>query len=395
MIFGLHCLVLGVVAHLTKGKANSIPYASHGSCRDNVTEYFQDNLCCSKCMPGSRWVAHCSDVVDTICEPCQDGTYSENYNYYPNCFKCSKCQDRLMYDKHCTSVSDAVCRCKPGMTCLRERATGCVQCQKSKICPPGQGKFSGENSTQPCRRHTRCDLQGRKVLVNGTSVMDVVCDGATIPGPRTMTHTTTPGPSSSSEPSNTLPLPTQKPTTDIPTISLSISPNDSPGKLAAYCIGAVTAVVLLVLLTLAFIIRHRKDLQKPPVDEAPQVSDVAIHHSHTDCQHLLGDNKTEPSTSSSDSHSQMEHSHGVQPELPSPCVNLSITATFSCQLNPSTGSCSLPTGPPAQPSRPPDSPGPPIPDLPLSQEEELCSPCQPEESKVPLCLAQESGKAMC
>lgn len=102
----------------------SLPYGSTGVCKDTKTEFLHNNLCCSKCRPGRRacwcmmwWsdylqkccgayhaqcltadtgtrlVSYCTGETDTQCEPCDAGMYSEDYNYYPNCFSCATCQE--------------------------------------------------------------------------------------------------------------------------------------------------------------------------------------------------------------------------------------------------------------------------------------------------------------
>lgn len=99
----------------------SLPYKANGACRDNETEYLFGNHCCSKCRPGkmarrcvtwwSSWkcwnvlmitMCHdtgtrkardCTGENDTACESCPAEMYSDNMNYYPNCFSCSKCPE--------------------------------------------------------------------------------------------------------------------------------------------------------------------------------------------------------------------------------------------------------------------------------------------------------------
>lgn len=99
---------------------------------------------------------------------------------------------------------------------------------------------------------------------------------------------------------------------------------------------------------------------------------------------------------SSDSQSQPDSGHSSadwldrtsqeslpeQPSVSSPMVNLSITATFNCQLNPTTASCSIPMLTPLTPHA--EAP------VPLSQEE-VCVSCQQEDGKEALRSVQESG----
>lgn len=80
--------------------------------------------------------------------------------------------------------------------------------------------------------------------------------------------------------------------------------------------------------------------------------------------------------------SQEESLHEL-PSVSSPLVNLSITATFNCQLNPATASCSIPMNTSALTPRA-EAP------VPLSQEE-VCVSCQQEDGKEALQSVQESG----
>ncbi|KAM9443846.1 tumor necrosis factor receptor superfamily member 1B [Clarias gariepinus] len=398
MNVGLLYFIIGVVTVFSTAKT---------MCRDS-TEYEKDGLCCSKCKPGSRFVKHCTSEKDTECVECPAGMYSDSMNYYPNCFFCKKCtDDSMQYAKQCSSDSNAVCECKPGYFCNDLDGSVCNLCEKHRVCGPGKGAkspatnisdvkcapcpdgtFSNEVSSQPCQKHTRCELQGRSVEKPGNATADTVC------GPIVITITS--------------PDETRSSTTEPSTKALTLTPQSTPPNTTAVFVtsrldynlsvrlwiglGVTVLLTVLLIAAAAFCIHHRKAPIKPPVHnavEAGQCPSVAPDSSPTEKQGLLSDNSsTDPSTSSSfDSHSQgtgvsQDCLHIEQPSVSSPVLNVSITATFNCQVNPAMGSCSIPISPCVLPAEP---------ELPLSQEEELCVPCEQEDSKDAIQSVQESG----
>lgn len=80
--------------------------------------------------------------------------------------------------------------------------------------------------------------------------------------------------------------------------------------------------------------------------------------------------------------SQEESLH-EQPSVSSPLVNLNITATINCHLNPAMASCSIPVSPSMLAPQADIS-------VPLSQEE-VSIFCQQEDGKEALQSVQESG----
>ncbi|XP_062843247.1 tumor necrosis factor receptor superfamily member 1B [Trichomycterus rosablanca] len=408
------------------GHSDTLPYESYGTCRNSTIEYFVEsiNRCCSKCSPGTRRKTECTTVTDTGCEKCQDGMYT-GFNYYPNCFRCSKCDagKGLEYKKVCTRESDALCVCKPGWFCTMDyEAPVCSQCKKYKQCPAGkgakspgkpdsdiqcdfcpEGTFSNESSSLPCKPHTRCDLQGKSVLQSGTSTKDTICGPSVIITTRPVTaHQIYSSVQTTEEVfSPTVGLTTSLPSAtnvqqDFLTTSTKVSPSHVPGENTfLYWIGlaAFATVVILLLLIVAAWNCHRKgiltDTLKPAVNGASatgQGSDPHGLYSPVEHEFLISEGKTDPSTSSSDSHSQstgisQDCNHVELPSVSNQCVNLSFTATFNCQVNPSSGTCSIPISPCMQPVED---------EFPLSEEEELCMSSQEEDGKCALPSVQES-----
>ncbi|XP_072522221.1 tumor necrosis factor receptor superfamily member 1B [Salminus brasiliensis] len=424
MKFVRRFFILYVLSFLTDGKAYTLPYEKHGgACRNGSTEYSPtgSNLCCSRCKPGFRLLTECTASKDTVCEECQKGMYSDTMNFYPNCFRCNVCDEnkKMVYTRTCTSISNSDCACRPGWFCfLQLGSQPCSQCKKHLTCPPGkgakspgthktnikcigcpEGTFSNETNSEPCRPHTQCEAQGRAVLHRGSSTTDTVCENLKS-APTRHLHTTTqttqlyvtsPTPTGSDLVTETLPATRPKHKSSV------LSDN-----VVLYSVLAAV-MLLLVLLTVTFVICHRKGLRKPPVTEDVQAPDCKM-----ESELLLGDGKTSTSSASSTSDSQstgasQESIHTEQPVVSSPCVNFSFTATINCQLNQPPGSCAIPICPTNQPqpqpqpqpeSQPQPQPQPelqPQSDLPLSQEEQLRVSCEEENSKDALQSVQESG----
>ncbi|TSU49997.1 Tumor necrosis factor receptor superfamily member 1B [Bagarius yarrelli] len=404
----------------------SLPYQSTGECRNRSTEYLSNNLCCSKCKPGTRKLSGCSEERDTACGVCPHETYSDNLNYYANCFSCTKCQEAdkgMEYTKRCSRDSNAVCVCKPGWYCVLNEDP-CSSCERHRKCPPGHGAsilavliiilfplliiiilflmiiafpFSSYSSSFTClssssssnfmiptvprcllqeRLRRMCELQGRTVLIPGTVTADAVCGPvlSTIPS-RVTTFpffiTSRRRTSAPTELSTKPPVPFSQQTSPI---SFSVSSTQSQVQ---------TSLVLWIALL------------KPAVHHGVEAG-TCINPDHlcspAENHVLLADSSSDPSTSlSSDSHSQgtgvsQDCLHVEQPSVTSPVVNLSFTATINYQVNPATGCCSIPISPCMQP---------PEPEFPLSQEEELCVSSEQEDSKDAIQSVQESGMTKC
>ncbi|XP_027024593.1 tumor necrosis factor receptor superfamily member 1B [Tachysurus fulvidraco] len=409
----LRSFILFLITSAAKAQSYSPPYESDGPCRNRTYEYRVRNYCCSKCRPGTRKVSDCTGEKDTVCEVCPAGMYS-GMNYYPNCFTCSKCpEDKGMeYAKPCTRDSDAVCVCKSGWYCVLNDDP-CTMCERHTMCSPGKGAekpgtatenvkcrrclsgtFSNETSSEMCQPHTRCDLQGRTVQHPGNDMADTVCGpiitmnrNLTTPQPPITTRSASSPTELSTEPNVRLDLHSSQ---SISSVFTTQPPDD---VFFGLWIGLPIITLLVVLLITAFSIRHRKALLKPTFPDAAEArpcKSSAHLCSPTENHVLLADSSSssDPSTSlSSDSHSQgtgvsQEFLHVEQPNVSSPVVNLSFTATINCQVNPATGCCSIPISPCVQP---------PEPEFPLSQEEELCVSCEQEDSKDAIQSVQESG----
>ncbi|XP_067095319.1 tumor necrosis factor receptor superfamily member 1B isoform X4 [Osmerus mordax] len=195
-------LLLAIRLSVEIYKVHSLPYETGpgGSCKNANTEYVPEgsNLCCKKCLPGTRFRKQCSATTETECEQCPETQYIDTYHYIRNCLKCSKCNEDkgLQYFQKCSKTTQARCTCQPGKYCITGFKS-CEECMSYTSCKPGHGvsrngsadsdvkcapcpdgTFSDMLSyTQPCQRHTDCKAQGSVMLHPGNATSDSVCEG--------------------------------------------------------------------------------------------------------------------------------------------------------------------------------------------------------------------------
>ncbi|CAM4641046.1 unnamed protein product [Leuciscus chuanchicus] len=112
--------------------------------RDPVTG---ETLLCDRCSPGKRLSAHCTRSQRTECEQCEEGTFTEFWNYIPDCLLCDACSDHQRIVRPCNGTMNTICECEPG--------------------------FYWDQHF--CKRHTRCK-PGHGVKAAGTPHRDTVCE---------------------------------------------------------------------------------------------------------------------------------------------------------------------------------------------------------------------------
>ncbi|XP_051999237.1 tumor necrosis factor receptor superfamily member 11B-like [Xyrauchen texanus] len=164
---------------------DEIPKYQH---RDPVTSKV---LLCDQCPPGTAVERHCSAEEPTICGPCPEKRFAEQWHWGDSCQHCtSVCKERQMVRRECNSTHDRLCECIHGYHLVVEfcvRHTTCpsgsgvvVQgtperdtvCEK---CP--QGYFSSTSSfIEPCLPHRDCTRMGLKTLIAGTATQDTLCE---------------------------------------------------------------------------------------------------------------------------------------------------------------------------------------------------------------------------
>ncbi|XP_047439570.1 tumor necrosis factor receptor superfamily member 1B isoform X2 [Mugil cephalus] len=294
-------LVLLILLNSRITKTFSLPYQadSEGRCHDMSTEYVQDdyNLCCKKCPPGHRLKERCSQNTDTVCEPCGQGQYMEQWNYSPNCFSCIKCKPTkgLQFAQHCTTTTRSKCMCQPGMYCIMGfQDPYCSECKPYRPCPTGHGvsvpgtansnviceqcpngMFSDTVSyTDTCRPHTDC--HGMAVLRKGNATSDNVCE-ARSPTKRLPTETvfTTASMTTSTVAmtSDSTTSPGQE-STGLVSLPVNIlttkSPTTGPPVELVPIITAIALVLLIIICTLCIYkqIRRRESAQLHPKVDA-------------------------------------------------------------------------------------------------------------------------------
>ncbi|XP_071478628.1 tumor necrosis factor receptor superfamily member 1A-like [Diadema antillarum] len=114
---------------------------------------------CSLCPPGSRVLTRCSNTTDTVCGPCQKGSFSLAYRgeYCVPCTRCSSHQRR----KACSPISDTLC--KPSCTRGYYWDQSALDCLRCSYCPPDA----------PQERVYECEQ-------NGASKDNLCAQGATL-----------------------------------------------------------------------------------------------------------------------------------------------------------------------------------------------------------------------
>ncbi|XP_037354372.1 tumor necrosis factor receptor superfamily member 1B [Talpa occidentalis] len=303
------------------------PYAPVPGSSCQQREYYDKNtqMCCSKCPPGYHVQFYCTTTSDTICEPCKDNTYTQLWNWVPECLSCnSRCTGQgLMETQACTQKQNRICTCEPGWYCMLEQQQGCIVCGPFRKCPPGKGvakpgtaksdvvcapcgpgTFSDtESSTDTCRPHRSC----RSVDIPGNASRDAVCRGESAPstsrGTPASSPTTppesmasghrepTPGPSLAAGTSPLLPLGPSAPVEEIITDTLSLPIGLIVGvtALGLLLIGLVNCTILTQKKKKPFCLQGEAKVPHLPADKVRSAPGL-------EQQHLL---TTAPSSSSS------------------------------------------------------------------------------------------------
>uniref|UniRef100_A0A673FRY7 TNFR-Cys domain-containing protein n=1 Tax=Sinocyclocheilus rhinocerous TaxID=307959 RepID=A0A673FRY7_9TELE len=188
-ISGAYCLSWqqcegGLFAMCFARAYQEIPKYQH---RDPVTSKV---LFCDQCPPGTAVKRHCSTEEPTVCAPCPEKRFAEQWHWGDSCQHCtSVCKERQIVQRECNSTHDRLCECIPGYHLVVEFCvlhTACspgfgviVQhpllntvCEK---CSPGYFS-STSSSTEPCIPHRNCTQLGLKTVRPGTATQDTLCD---------------------------------------------------------------------------------------------------------------------------------------------------------------------------------------------------------------------------
>ncbi|XP_046886336.1 tumor necrosis factor receptor superfamily member 11B-like isoform X1 [Hypomesus transpacificus] len=148
-------------------------------------------LQCDQCPPGTAVWHHCTADEPTICMPCPERRFSDDWHWGESCQRCtSVCKERQLVKRECNSTHDQLCECGPGFHlvvefCIKHSTcapgNGAVSLgtpQSDTVCEPcPQGYFSSVASPiEPCVPHTNCSELGMRSLRAGSTSQDSQCD---------------------------------------------------------------------------------------------------------------------------------------------------------------------------------------------------------------------------
>ncbi|KAK3558554.1 hypothetical protein QTP86_020161, partial [Hemibagrus guttatus] len=127
----------------------------------NETTYLRElptgqKLLCNRCPPGYHLQKHCTETHQTLCQPCDEGLYTEVWDYI---YECLPCRSYI---------------CRPHSVCpsghiVKEKGTPF----KDTVCEPCRKKRSADGHLA-CGQHTECKSDER-LLLCGTNYLDNVC----------------------------------------------------------------------------------------------------------------------------------------------------------------------------------------------------------------------------
>ncbi|NXU53690.1 TNR4 factor, partial [Turnix velox] len=118
---------------------------------------------------GEKMMSRCMDNADTVCAPCEDGTFSSEHSH-GFCRSCTLCDTTKgsREVKKCEKTSDRICVCDAGFTpdLSHPLQRACLP------CPEGSYSTGGNEN---CRPWTNCSALGKITLVPGTRTGNAVC----------------------------------------------------------------------------------------------------------------------------------------------------------------------------------------------------------------------------
>ncbi|XP_066126506.1 tumor necrosis factor receptor superfamily member 1B isoform X1 [Saccopteryx bilineata] len=228
--------------------------------------------CCSMCPPGYHALVFCTEASDTVCAPCGNSTYTQLWNWVPECLSCgSRCSSDQVETQACTREQNRMCTCRPGWFCLLRGQQGCRLCSQLRKCAPGfgvvkqgtatsdvvcaactPGTFSDTmSSTDTCRPHRIC----HSVAFPGNASVDAICTSV-FPNPRaTLSLALRPqsGPTESQQVEPT-PGPSTAPSTSVLLLMVPSAPAEGlvTGNISLP-VGLIVGVTMLGLLIIGLV----------------------------------------------------------------------------------------------------------------------------------------------
>ncbi|KAI5624272.1 tumor necrosis factor receptor superfamily member 21 precursor [Silurus asotus] len=145
-------------------------------------------ILCDRCPPGSHMRKHCTETQPTECRRCNEGFYTEHWNYIYDCLPCDWCSQDQVVTQECTSSTNRVCACKEGFYSYSG------VCRPHTVCPHGFGvkekgtphkdtvcevckngyHAAGEPGNTRCVQNTVCKSE-EKFQIHGSNCLDNVC----------------------------------------------------------------------------------------------------------------------------------------------------------------------------------------------------------------------------
>ncbi|XP_075965059.1 tumor necrosis factor receptor superfamily member 1A isoform X2 [Anarhichas minor] len=160
----LMCMLIPTLTLSEPPEEQKCPYGDYLS---------EEGICCIKCSPGTRLVKNCNTTgLRSTCSPCPEKQYSDQINFFPNCFSCRQC--RAKHEEMvtpCEKYKDTVCRCLDGLYKSRidsetyecRRCTKCKENEKEKqectsetntVCECRENYYRAKGKCEPCKKCT-------------------------------------------------------------------------------------------------------------------------------------------------------------------------------------------------------------------------------------------------
>ncbi|CAL1596812.1 unnamed protein product [Knipowitschia caucasica] len=160
---------------------------SKPTCKND--QYLMESRCCSKCGPGTRLFAECTDTKDTVCVKCNFDEYQSGWSTKKICTPQKYCDEGKGFGPRPQNlVAEEPCPCRPNFRCS---PINCEYCERIHTCSSGygleivegkkiclpckKGFFSNEDSADQCKPWTNCKALTRTELQAGTADADAVC----------------------------------------------------------------------------------------------------------------------------------------------------------------------------------------------------------------------------
>ncbi|GAA6078141.1 tumor necrosis factor receptor superfamily member 11B-like [Tachysurus ichikawai] len=91
-------------------------------------------LLCDQCPPGSAVEHHCTSDSATVCSPCPERRFAEQWHWGESCQHCTPvCKERQIVKRECNATHNRVCECVSGYHLAVEF------CVPHSPCAPGSG----------------------------------------------------------------------------------------------------------------------------------------------------------------------------------------------------------------------------------------------------------------